>query len=164
MNASPPAAARKSKRETAEALKIDPVFIRQMVEEFYAAIRGDEQLGPIFAARIADWGEHLDRMTAFWSSVLHESGGFRGNPMATPIALPRIARAATSGMRSCVISLRVGAVGSTSIFPMIYIIYGFDNKTNGGYLVVLSQIVRIDAKMAALFLISAAALYHKYYK
>jgi len=93
MNASPHAAtARQSKREVAEALKIDPVFIRHMVEEFYIAIRGDDRLGPIFAARITDWDAHLDRMTAFWSSVLHESGGFRGNPMAKHIAIPGIER------------------------------------------------------------------------
>jgi hemoglobin len=86
------AAARQSKREAAEALQIDPGFIRQMVEEFYATIRSDARLGPIFAARIADWDEHLDRMTAFWSSVLHESGGFRGNPMVKHIAIPGIER------------------------------------------------------------------------
>ena len=86
------AAARQSKREAAEALQIDPGFIRQMVEEFYSAIRGDARLGPIFAARIADWDQHLDRMTAFWTSVLHEGGGFRGNPMAKHIAIPGIER------------------------------------------------------------------------
>ncbi|WP_168454359.1 group III truncated hemoglobin [Sphingopyxis microcysteis] len=93
MTTSPHAtAARQSKREAAEALQIDPGFIRQMVEEFYATIRSDARLGPIFAARIADWDEHLDRMTAFWSSVLHESGGFRGNPMAKHIAIPGVER------------------------------------------------------------------------
>ncbi len=91
MTASPHAAlARQSKREAAEALKIDPAFIRHMVDDFYAAIRADDRLGPIFVARIADWDEHLDRMTAFWSSVLHESGGFRGNPMVKHIAIPGI--------------------------------------------------------------------------
>ena len=93
MTASPHAAlARQSKREAAEALKIDPAFIRHMVDEFYAAVRADDRLGRIFAARIADWDEHLDRMTAFWSSVLHESGGFRGNPMVKHIAIPGIER------------------------------------------------------------------------
>jgi len=72
MNASPHATtARQLKREAAEALKIDPVFIRHMVEEFYAAIRRDDRLGPIFAARIADWDEHPERLNPFWASVLH---------------------------------------------------------------------------------------------
>ncbi len=93
MTVTPHAAeARKSKRETAEAMQIDPGFIRQMVEQFYAKIRDDDRLGPIFAARIEDWDAHLDRMTAFWSSVLHESGGFRGNPMVKHIAIPGIER------------------------------------------------------------------------
>lgn len=93
MTVTPHAAeARKSKRETAEAMQIDPGFIRHMVEQFYAKIREDDRLGPIFAARIEDWDTHLDRMTAFWSSVLHESGGFHGNPMVKHIAIPGIER------------------------------------------------------------------------
>lgn len=93
MTVTPHAAeARKSKRETAEAMQIDPDFIRQMVVQFYAKIREDDRLGPIFAARVEDWDVHLDRMTAFWRSVLHESGGFRGNPMVKHIAIPGIER------------------------------------------------------------------------
>jgi hemoglobin len=93
MTVTPHAAeARSSKREAAEAMQIDPGFIRQMVDQFYAKIRTDDRLGPIFAARIEDWDVHLDRMTAFWSSILHESGGFRGNPMVKHIAIPGIER------------------------------------------------------------------------
>jgi len=80
--------ARERKRTEAEAIGIDAGFIDQLVEAFYARIRADGLLGPIFAERIADWGPHLARMKAFWRSVLHNSGEFSGNPMVKHIAIP----------------------------------------------------------------------------
>ena len=74
-------AARARKREDAVAIGLDEDFISTLVERFYGRIRADGMLGPIFAARIADWPAHLDRMKAFWRSVLHNSGEFAGNPM-----------------------------------------------------------------------------------
>lgn len=82
--------AREEKRKAAEAVGIDPDFIDQMVERFYARVRTDAVLGPIFAERVADWPHHLGRMKAFWGSVLHQSGGFSGNPMMKHIAIPGI--------------------------------------------------------------------------
>jgi hemoglobin len=84
--------ARLTKRKAAEAIGIDPGFIARLVERFYAKVRADDRLGPIFAARVGDWTPHLDRMTAFWGSVLHQSGGFSGNPMLKHIAIPDIGR------------------------------------------------------------------------
>ena len=83
-------AARDEKRVAAEAIGIDPGFIDQMVERFYGKVRADAELGPIFDARIADWPHHLGRMKAFWGSVLHQSGGFSGNPMMKHVAIPGI--------------------------------------------------------------------------
>jgi hemoglobin len=82
------AAARARKRAEAEAIGIDADFVSLLVERFYARIRADALLGPIFAARIADWPAHLDRMKAFWRSILHNSGEFAGNPMAKHLAVP----------------------------------------------------------------------------
>ena len=82
------AAKRAEKRDAAEAIGVDAVFIDRLVEEFYARIRDDGLLGPIFASRIADWPPHLARMKAFWRSVLHNSGEFSGNPMAKHLAIP----------------------------------------------------------------------------
>jgi hemoglobin len=82
------AAARARKRAEAEAIGIDDAFIARFVESFYARIRKDELLGPIFAERISDWPWHLDRMKGFWRSVLHNSGEFSGNPMAKHLAIP----------------------------------------------------------------------------
>lgn len=74
----------------AEAMGIDRYFIDGLVERFYGKVRDDELLGPIFAARIANWPAHLERMKAFWRSVLHQSGEFSGNPMLKHIAIPGI--------------------------------------------------------------------------
>jgi hemoglobin len=82
------AAARARKRAEAEAIGIDDAFVSRLVEDFYARIRGDALLGPIFSARITDWPAHLDRMKGFWRSILHNSGEFSGNPMAKHLAIP----------------------------------------------------------------------------
>lgn len=84
--------ARAAKQEAAEAMGIDPTFIDTLVEQFYSKVRDDALLGPIFASRITDWPPHLARMKAFWGSVLHQSGGFSGNPMLKHIAIPGIER------------------------------------------------------------------------
>ncbi len=52
-----------------------------LVNRFYAKILEDEVLGPVFSDAIADWPEHLEKMTAFWSSVMLTSGRYKGNPM-----------------------------------------------------------------------------------
>ncbi|MCB2061137.1 MAG: group III truncated hemoglobin [Novosphingobium sp.] len=82
------AAARERKRSEAYAIGIDEGFISEFVDRFYARIRGDALLGPIFAKRIEDWDWHLNRMNRFWRSILHNSGEFSGNPMAKHLAIP----------------------------------------------------------------------------
>ena len=82
------ALARKEKREAAGALGVDENFVSEFVERFYAIIQTDDLLGPIFAERIADWPEHLDRMKSFWRSILFNSGEFSGNPMLKHLVIP----------------------------------------------------------------------------
>lgn len=79
---------RAEKRAAAEDIGVDAEFIDDLVEAFYAKIREDSLLGPIFAERITDWPTHLTRMKAFWRSVLHNSGEFSGNPMLKHLAIP----------------------------------------------------------------------------
>ena len=81
------AAARARKRADAEAIGVDEGFISEFVDRFYARIRDDELLGPIFAERIGDWDLHLGRMKRFWRSILHNSGEYSGNPMAKHLAI-----------------------------------------------------------------------------
>jgi hemoglobin len=62
---------------------IDEAMIRALVDAFYARIRADVVLGPVFAEIIAaEWGPHLAKMVDFWSSVMLMSGRYHGNPMA----------------------------------------------------------------------------------
>lgn len=71
---------------------IDEVMIERLVRGFYARVRDDEILGPIFATRIDDWEPHLQKMLAFWSSVALMSGRYHGQPMAKHLPLPVDAR------------------------------------------------------------------------
>ena len=67
---------------------ITEAMIEQLVRAFYAKVRADGVLGPIFEARIADWEPHLAQMFAFWSSVVLMTGRYHGTPMAKHIRLP----------------------------------------------------------------------------
>jgi hemoglobin len=72
------------------AAGVSEEMIAAVVDAFYARIRTDPTLGPIFAHRIARdaWPRHLQRMCAFWSSVLLMTGRFKGAPMAAHAAIP----------------------------------------------------------------------------
>lgn len=63
-------------------------MLRDLVHRFYAKVRADPVLGPVFVARIHDWGPHLDRMVAFWSSVALMTGRYHGAPMPAHATLP----------------------------------------------------------------------------
>jgi len=61
--------------------------IKVMVHAFYADVRRDEVLGPIFNDQIDDWDQHLTTLVNFWSSVLRGTGRFSGTPMSKHTAL-----------------------------------------------------------------------------
>jgi hemoglobin len=67
---------------------IDEAMIDRVVRSFYARVREDALIGPIFAARITDWEPHLQRMCAFWSSVALMTGRYHGAPMQKHLPLP----------------------------------------------------------------------------
>ena len=67
---------------------IDEDMIQRLVHAFYGRVRADAVLGPIFAARIADWEPHLQRMCVFWSSVMLMTGRYHGRPMQAHAPLP----------------------------------------------------------------------------
>lgn len=75
------------------AVGITEPMIRDLVHSFYAEVRRDPLLGPIFAARIEDWDAHLDKLCAFWSSVVLMTGRFKGRPMPVHIAISEISLA-----------------------------------------------------------------------
>lgn len=69
-------------------LGVDELMIDRLVRHFYAAVRRDADLGPIFEARIKDWEPHLTRMIDFWSSVMLRTGRYHGQPMPMHAPLP----------------------------------------------------------------------------
>ena len=60
--------------------------IAGLVDAFYAKVREDARLGPVFNAAIDDWPRHLVKLQAFWSSVMLTTGRYKGSPMAAHIA------------------------------------------------------------------------------
>jgi len=60
---------------------IDEAGLERLVGEFYARVRADAELGPIFNDAIHDWPEHLEKLAAFWSSVMLTSGRYKGQPV-----------------------------------------------------------------------------------
>lgn len=71
-----------------EETGLDEAILHNLVHRFYDKVRADEVLGPIFAARITDWGPHLERMVAFWSSVALMTGRYHGAPVLAHATLP----------------------------------------------------------------------------
>lgn len=66
----------------------DEAEIEALVRHFYGRIAQDEVLGPIFARVIGDdWEPHLQKMFAFWSSVMLMSGRYKGQPMVAHMRL-----------------------------------------------------------------------------
>jgi hemoglobin len=62
--------------------------IVRLVDAFYARVRADGILGPIFDdVAHTDWDRHLPRMYDFWDAVLFGAPGFHGNPLAVHRAL-----------------------------------------------------------------------------
>ena len=55
--------------------------LAELVDRFYAKVRLDPMLGPIFNGAIDDWPEHLVKLQAFWSSVMLASGRYKGRPL-----------------------------------------------------------------------------------
>jgi hemoglobin len=83
--------AERRERITAEIVArtgITETLIERLVHGFYAKVRADAVLGPVFEARIRDWGPHLQQMCAFWSSVALMTGRYHGTPMAKHLPLP----------------------------------------------------------------------------
>lgn len=71
---------------------ITEATIKRLVDDFYLKVRRDAQLGPVFEAAIGksdtEWGPHLEKMYAFWSSIMLTSGRYHGNPLKKHKDLP----------------------------------------------------------------------------
>lgn len=64
--------------------------VADFVRKFYARVRRDDLIGPIFNAHIADWDHHLALLTDFWTSILRGTGRYSGTPMQKHVALSEL--------------------------------------------------------------------------
>jgi truncated hemoglobin YjbI len=70
---------------------ITEASIIRLVDTFYARVRDDAVLSPVFEAKLAGrWHEHMPRMYAFWTKVLLGTGEFQGNVFGKHMALSGI--------------------------------------------------------------------------
>ncbi len=63
--------------------------ITMLVHRFYARVQQDPIIGPVFAKRIERWPGHLDRMVAFWTTVLRSEPAYRPHERGRPPELHR---------------------------------------------------------------------------
>lgn len=61
--------------------EVSEAQISTLVDAFYAKVRRDPEIGPIFNAIVDDWPHHLALLKDFWSTVLLATGRYKGNPM-----------------------------------------------------------------------------------
>ncbi|WP_246183957.1 group III truncated hemoglobin [Pandoraea anhela] len=60
--------------------RIDEDAVRLLVHTFYGRIRDDDLLGPVFRQALEGrWDMHLEKMVAFWSSIVLGAKRYRGN-------------------------------------------------------------------------------------
>jgi hemoglobin len=61
---------------------IDDEGLGRLISVFYARVRKDRELGPVFNDAVEDWPQHLEKLIDFWSSVMLTTGRYKGNPVA----------------------------------------------------------------------------------
>ncbi|RJF96372.1 group III truncated hemoglobin [Noviherbaspirillum saxi] len=72
---------------------ITEASIRELVDSFYARVREDAVLSPVFERMLTGkWHTHMPRMYAFWTKVLLGTGEFQGNVFSKHMALEGIER------------------------------------------------------------------------
>ncbi len=74
-------------REISARTGINEPMIERLVAAFYARVRVDPLIGPIFAGKVADWDLHVEKLRAFWSSVVLMTGQYHGQPMQAHLPL-----------------------------------------------------------------------------
>jgi hemoglobin len=62
--------------------------IAMLVDRFYAKVREDPKIGPVFNNAVQNWDAHLALLKDFWSTVLLTTGRYKGNPHLAHFRLP----------------------------------------------------------------------------
>lgn len=74
----------------ANAHGVTEADIRALVDAFYAGVREDDLLGPVFERHVKDWSVHLPKMYAFWGTVILHTGRYSGRPLEVHQAIPEL--------------------------------------------------------------------------
>ena len=62
-----------------------------LVERFYAEVRNNSRLAPLFADNMSgSWDVHLAKMKGFWRSVLLKTGEYKGRPVPVHLKIKPI--------------------------------------------------------------------------
>ena len=79
----------KTEGENPKRLLNNRTDINFLVKTFYAKVRKDDMLGPIFNLQVQNWPEHLKRLTDFWETNLLFRRAYKGNPVKAHIDTDR---------------------------------------------------------------------------
>lgn len=73
-------------REAHGDITRDMVF--RLVHTFYARVREEPVLGPIFEAKLAGkWDEHLAKLVEFWATMALRTDSYKGRPLPPHVPL-----------------------------------------------------------------------------
>ena len=73
------------------AVSMTESSIARMVDAFYARVREDAVLSPVFEKKLAgEWDKHMPRVYAFWTKILLGKGEFQSNVFGKHMALTGI--------------------------------------------------------------------------
>lgn len=68
--------------------------IEKLLPHFYASVRHNERLGPIFHKHVGltdpEWAPHLAKIGNFWANVMLKERAYHGNPMQVHLCIPEI--------------------------------------------------------------------------
>ena len=64
--------------------------IGRVVARFYARVRADAVLGPVFGAHVTDWPAHEEKIAAFWRNAILREPGYDGFPMREHLSRPDV--------------------------------------------------------------------------
>ena len=88
MSALPSTASDSGESEPARARPLNAQSIERLVHGFYADVRKDPLLGPVFEQALhGRWDAHLQRLVDFWSTVALGTRSFRGDVFGRHMAL-----------------------------------------------------------------------------
>ncbi len=67
-----------------------PDQINAQVAAFYARVRKDTVLGPVFNTHVTDWPAHEEKIAAFWRNAILFERSYDGNPQRVHIGRPDV--------------------------------------------------------------------------